>query len=200
MSDIIIINTGVANIASVEASLRRLGKTPALSDDPDRVARAPQVILPGVGTFGAAMGQLRARGLVEAIHERIRSERPLMGICLGLQLLCDTSEESTEISGLGVVDEPVTRFQDRRLRIPHFGWNRVTPTEGAELLTEGWAYYANSYKLDHIPAGFEGALTEHGQPFVAALERGSLLACQFHPELSGPWGASLIQRWLEATC
>ena len=200
MSDIIIINTGVANIASVEASLRRLGRTPTLSDDPDRVARAPQVILPGVGTFGAAMEQLRARGLVEAIHERIRSERPLMGICLGLQLLCDTSEESTEVSGLGVVDEPITRFQDHRLRIPHFGWNRVTPTEGAQLLTEGWAYYANSYKLDHIPAGFEGALTEHGHPFVAALERGSLLACQFHPELSGPWGASLIQRWLEATC
>ena len=138
--------------------------------------------------------------LDEALRDRVRADRPLMGICLGLQMLCESSEESPEIEGLSVVEQPVTRFQDPRLRIPHFGWNRVIPTEGVRLLTEGWAYYANSYKLNRVPEGFEGALTEHGVPFVAALERGALLACQFHPELSGPWGSRLIGRWLEGTC
>ncbi len=84
------------------------------------------------------------------------------------------------------------------LRVPHLGWNRVTAGDGCSLLADGDAYFANSYKLDEVPAGWDGATTDHGGEFVAALERGTVLACQFHPELSGAWGQALIERWLAA--
>ena len=199
MSQTLIIKTGVANVASVSAALERQGVSVALSADPDEVRRASRVILPGVGAFGPAMEQLNERGLADALRERIQADEPLLGICLGLQLLCSASEESPGVKGLSMFDESVTRFGDPRLRTPHFGWSYVKPTEGARLLSSGWAYYANSYKLDKLPEGAEGAFTEHGGPFVAALERGSLLACQCHPELSGAWGANLLRAWLEMT-
>jgi imidazoleglycerol phosphate synthase glutamine amidotransferase subunit HisH len=96
-----------------------------------------------------------------------------------------------------VVPATVTAIADG-LRVPHLGWNRVVAGEGCSLLEDGDAYFANSFKLDAIPAGWAGATTDHGGPFVAALERGAVLACQFHPELSGAWGQALIERWLAA--
>jgi imidazole glycerol phosphate synthase glutamine amidotransferase subunit len=120
-----------------------------------------------------------------------------LAICLGLQILAEESEENPGVRGLGVLPATVTRFADG-LRVPQLGWNRVAAGDGARLLEDGAAYFANSFKLDNVPPGWTGATADHGGEFVAALERGPVLACQFHPELSGHWGQTLIERWLAA--
>jgi imidazole glycerol phosphate synthase glutamine amidotransferase subunit len=148
-----------------------------------------------VGSFGAGMQGLRNAKLVDAIAQRIDEQQPLLAVCLGLQLLCSQSEESAEVAGLGLFEQTVTRFGPN-LRVPQLGWNRVRPSKDCDLLRDGYAYYANSFRLTTIPKGWRGAYSEYGEPFVAAIERGPLLACQFHPELSGAWGQSLIERWL----
>ncbi|MGM0574589.1 MAG: imidazole glycerol phosphate synthase subunit HisH [Myxococcota bacterium] len=192
-----VLETGTSNIASVLAALRRVGAEPFLTSDVRDARDTERVMLPGVGAFGAAMRTLRDSGLAEAVAARVREGRPLLAVCLGLQLLCESSEESPGVEGLGVVPGTVRRFSEG-VMVPHFGWNRVVPAEGACLLEEGYAYFANSYRLEAIPEGWSGATCEHGGPFVAALERGPVLACQFHPELSGAWGENLLRRWMEA--
>jgi len=201
VSTVHVLHTGVANLASVEAGLRRAGAGEVvITEDPDVARGARHLMLPGVGAFGAGMAALRDTGLDTVIREHVAAERPFLAICLGLQLLCNSSEETPGVQGLGLVDADVTRFPDT-VRVPQFGWNRVDPTIGARHLQAGHAYFANSYRLTHVPAGWEGATGEHGGRFVAALERGHTLACQFHPELSGTWGQALLTRWLEdASC
>lgn len=192
-----VVRTGTANLASVLAALQRVGAEPVLTDDPDAVRAADRAVLPGVGHFAAARAALRG-GLDEAVRERAREGRPLLSICLGLQLLASSSDEAPGCDGLAVWPDRVTRFVGDGLRVPQMGWNAVEPTPGARLLKRGFAYFANSYKLDTVPAGWEGALSDHGGSFVAAVERGPVLACQLHPELSGAWGHDLLSRWLEA--
>lgn len=198
MQDVWIIETGVANIASLFAGFRRLGAAPALTTDPDVVRTADRVVLPGVGAFAAGVARLRDRGLAPPLRERIAADRPTLAVCLGLQLLCESSEESPGETGLGAVPVHVTRF-GAGVRVPQFGWNRVEPGPGASCLEPGFAYFANSFRIDAavVPAGFGVATADHGGPFVAALQRGGLLACQFHPELSGAWGQALLGRWLQ---
>jgi imidazole glycerol phosphate synthase glutamine amidotransferase subunit len=140
------------------------------------------------------MSRLREQGLDDAIRDRIAQNRPLLAICLGLQLLCTHSEESPGVEGLGVIRATVRRLP-QGVRTPQFGWNRVEPKNTA-LITNGYAYYANSYCLTEQPEGWDCATSTHGVRFVAALERGPVLACQFHPELSGPWGSELIKNWI----
>ncbi len=192
-----IIRTGSANLASVIAAARRLGLEPALIDDADRVERDPWVVLPGVGAFGAAMQTLRQHGIDDALRRRVQHERPLLAICLGLQLLATASEESPGVAGLGLIDAVAERFTSAP-RVPHMGWNTIKPTRSARVLRAGCFYYANSYRLARIPADWEGALSTYGETFVAALERGPILACQFHPELSGEAGHQLLARWITA--
>ena len=195
-----VIRTGTANIASALAGLRRAGADPELTSDPDVVRRAAAAVLPGVGAFGAAVSELREHGLDRAVAERASAGRPLLCVCLGLQMLASASEESPGVNGLGVVPGTATRFRGD-VRVPQLGWNHIVPTPGARVLTEGYAYFANSYRLECIPEGWEGATAEHGGAFVAAVERGPVVACQFHPELSGTWGLALLRRWLEvAAC
>lgn len=196
--NVLVVRTGTANLASVLAGLTRAGGRPTLTDDPDAVRHADRVMLPGVGAFAAALVELRARGLDAALRERITAGRPTMGICLGMQLFAEASEESPGEAGLGIVPGTVERFRGPGVRIPQLGWNDVIPQTGCRLLQPGHAYFANSYRLAQVPAGWHGALTTHGEPFVAAFERGPVLACQFHPELSGAWGRALLTRWLEA--
>ena len=195
---VLVVRTGTANLASVLAGLSRAGGHPSLTDEPDAVRTADRVVLPGVGAFGAAMAELMERGLDAALRERITAGRPTMGICLGMQLFADESEESPGVRGLGIVPGVVERFRDLRVRIPQLGWNEVNPQTGCALLQPGYAYFANSYRLSQVPEGWSGAVTTHGEAFVAAFERGPVLACQFHPELSGTWGRALLSRWLDA--
>lgn len=189
MIQVTIIDTGIANTASVSAAFERLGCDVILSHDPGLIEDAPLVVLPGVGSFGAGMRALRSYQIDQVIIDRVQSNRPLLGICLGLQLLCDASQESPGIEGLGVISTMVTRFSDE-VRTPQHGWNRVG---------EGYAYYSNTYRIETIPEGWDGQTSTHGSPFVAYLTRGTTLACQFHPELSGAWGASLMRGWIENT-
>lgn len=200
--DVLLIDTGVSNLASIEAGLRRAGAAPRVSRDPSEVRSAPRAVLPGVGSFACARERLTETGLDEALLDRLGNDLPLLSICLGLQLLCEGSEESPGSPGLGVVPARVEAL-DPRVPTPHLGWNRVrpcAPAQGEEprgLLEEGHAYFAHGFGLRSIPVGFTGAVTRHGSPFVAALERGSLLACQFHPEISGTYGLDLMKRFLE---
>jgi imidazole glycerol-phosphate synthase subunit HisH len=195
--EVVIIRTGVANIASVTAAFQRAGALVRLEDSPDAITHADHVVLPGVGAFAAGMERLHALALAQPLIERIAAGRPTLAICLGLQLLARSSDESPGVAGLGILDAHVTRFSGDAICIPQLGWNRVTAQPGCALLRDGYAYYANSYRLDAIPDGWSGALSTHGAPFVAAIERGAVLACQLHPELSGPWGAALLSRWLQ---
>ncbi|MCB9735903.1 MAG: imidazole glycerol phosphate synthase subunit HisH [Deltaproteobacteria bacterium] len=190
-----VLRTGVANLASVLAGLRRAGAAPFVTVDPADVERAPAVVLPGVGAFGAGMRALTEHGLVEPLRARAAAGRPLLSVCLGLQLLGAESAETPGVAGLGIVEAKASRFSGK-VKVPQLGWNRVTPTPGMRFLRPGFAYFANSYRLDRPPAGWLAASADHGGVFVAAMEKGALLACQFHPELSGPWGNELLVRWL----
>ena len=195
MSEVVLVATGVANVASVAAALERAGARPRLTADSADVERADLVVLPGVGAFGAAMDALRAAGLAGALATRADRGRPLLAICLGMQLLAEGSEESPGARGLGVLPGVAGRF-DGSVRVPQLGWNQVEAEEGSRLLTPGWACFANSYRLTDPPAGWTVATADHGGRFLAAVERGAVLGCQFHPELSGEWGLALIGRWL----
>lgn len=198
MRSVAVIATEVANTASVLSALRRAGAAPALTSDPAEVADAPYVVLPGVGAFGAGVARLRALQVAEPLRARVQAGRPTLAVCLGLQLLCQRSEESPGEEGLALLPLPVRRFGGAGVRVPQLGWNQIEPQPGCRLLQAGYGYFANSYCARDIPAGWAGALADHGGPFVAALERGPVLLCQFHPELSGAYGLALLQRWLEA--
>jgi imidazole glycerol phosphate synthase glutamine amidotransferase subunit len=198
VSEAVVVRTGTANLASVLAGLRRAGAEPRFAESARDVAEARRVVLPGVGAFAAAMRQLETDGLVEALATRITAGRPTLAVCLGLQLLCEESDESPGARGLGVLPIRVGKYSDA-VRVPQLGWNEVTPSEGCRLLEPGFAYFANSYRLAETPLGWSAALSEHDGPFVAAIEQGPVLACQFHPELSGGWGLCLLRRWMEST-
>ncbi len=198
MSDIVIVPTGTANIASVAAAFRRLGVEPTESTRSDEIERAAGVVVPGVGAFAAAMDRVDSTRLRVALTERINEGRATLVVCVGMQLLCTASEESPGIAGLGVIDDRVERF-DSEERVPQLGWNRVEPPRNSRFLEPGWAYFANSYRLRQAPDGWAAATTGYGGEFVSALERDDVLACQFHPELSGAWGARVLGRWMATT-
>jgi len=198
LSQVVMVPTGTANVASVSAAFARLGCDLTLAARPEEVSEAAGAVLPGVGAFGAAMARVDALGLGQALRDRIELGRPTLVVCVGMQLLCRQSEESPGAIGLDVLDITVASFNEA-VRVPQLGWNRVEPGPGSKFLEPGWAYFANSYRLGRVPDGWLGATTDYGSRFVSALERGNVLACQFHPELSGRWGAALLQRWLETT-
>jgi len=193
---LVIVDTGVANSASLACAFERLGVRPLLSDEPREVESADALVLPGVGAFGHAMERLATRGLASIIRERIEQDRPTLAICLGMQLLCEESDESPGIRGIAALASRVERLGGGRVRLPQFGFNRVDCDATCRLLQGGYAYFANSFALRSRPPGFACAVTSYGEGFISALERGKVLACQFHPELSGAWGASLLSRWL----
>jgi imidazole glycerol-phosphate synthase subunit HisH len=198
-AEVLVVRTGVANLASMLSGLRRAGASPHVSDDAAAVRAAEAVVLPGVGAFAAGVKSLAERGLDAAIAERVRAGKPLLAVCLGLQLLLEASDEGPGERGLGVVPGVARRFVGRGgVRVPQLGWNHVTPDAACALLRAGHAYFANSYRLAEPPPGFAAAMSHHGALFVAAFERGPVLACQFHPELSGAWGIDLMRRWLAA--
>jgi glutamine amidotransferase len=195
MSEVVLMCTGTANLASVAAAFHRAGCSVRMSEAPDDASGAALLVLPGVGAFGPVSDRLDALGLRTPLANRIRAGQPTMAVCLGMQLLGEDSEESPGAAGLGVIPATATSLP-AGVRRPQLGWNRVAAGAGCRLLSDGTAYYANSFKFDTVPDGWSGALTDHGGEFVAAIERGAVLACQFHPELSGTWGQALVERWL----
>lgn len=197
-SDLAIVPTGTANLASVIAAFSRIGVRPDVVLTPADAEQARRVVLPGVGSFGAAMAELDRNGLRPALSDRVEAGRATLAVCVGMQLLSMRSEESDGVVGLGRVSEAVTRFPDA-VRVPQLGWNQVKAGPGSKFVDDGWAYFANSYRLSAVPNGWTASLTDHGGPFVAAMERGEILTCQFHPELSGRWGSGILRRWFETT-
>jgi imidazole glycerol-phosphate synthase subunit HisH len=199
MQEVVIVRTGTANLASVLAAFKRANVKATLTDNPHDILRAKHVVLPGVGAFAAAMHELRYKHLDVPLKQRMLEGLPTLSICLGLQLLCESSDESPGVQGLGIVKGHVRRFENS-VRVPQHGWNTIEADSHCRILQSGYVYFSNSYCLQDKPEGWNVAIATHGIPFVAAFERGAVVACQFHPELSGAFGAQLLQRWLEIAC
>ncbi|MEO0478298.1 MAG: imidazole glycerol phosphate synthase subunit HisH [Planctomycetota bacterium] len=193
--EIVVVPTGTANLASVRSAFTRLGASVRLARGPSDVLEAEFVVLPGVGALRAAIDQVDALGLREPLRLRVEEQRPTLAICLGFQMLCAASEESPGALGLGCIDREIERFGSD-LRVPHLGWNDVEPGPGS-FLEPGQAYFAHSFLLRDVPEGWQVARTEYGSRFVSAVQRGAVLGCQFHPELSGSYGERLLGRWLQ---
>ena len=193
---IAVINSGGANLGSVVHALHRLGAECLLTRDADEIRAAARVILPGVGSAGAAMSALHEAGLVEVIRSLTQ---PVLGICLGLQLLYESSAEG-EVACLGLIPGRVQKLQvDQSLRLPHMGWNRLEWTAPEDPLARGlgdqdWYYFVHSYAA---PVEHAVASSRHGQPFAAVVRRNNFAACQFHPEKSATAGARLLANFLE---
>ncbi len=189
-----IINTGVANIASVQSAFAKLGYETQFVETPDEVFESAAVILPGVGAFEAGMAALNDLGFTLPLKLRVEAGKPTLAVCLGMQLLCEASEESPGVVGIGAVPTTVRRFGEG-VRVPHFGWNEVNSAES--FLGNGYAYFANSYRLEKAPYGWEVATCDHGGEFVAAMRRDQVIAAQFHPEISSSFGRHVLETWLE---
>ena len=199
---IAIIDYDAGNIKSVEKALKFLGQEAVVTRDYETILGADRVILPGVGAFGAAMGKLEQFGLDEVIHEVVRRNTPFLGICLGLQLLFESSEESPGVKGLGVLKGEIVRIPESGgLKIPHMGWNSLRfPRSGrlfAGLPEDPYVYFVHSYYLRAEDAGIVTAVTEYGTEIHASVENGNVFACQFHPEKSSDTGIQILKNFVE---
>ncbi len=196
-----IIDYGAGNIKSVEKALIALGEAPLVSSDPNEILKADKVILPGVGSFGAAMENLNRLGMTEAIHKVVQRGTPFLGICLGLQLLFDESEESYGIKGLGVLRGKIIKIPAKdTLKIPHMGWNSLKVNESSKILghlnKEPYVYFVHSYYLKAEDENIVSATTKYGVTIHAAVESGNVFATQFHPEKSSDTGLSILEKFL----
>ena len=188
-----IIDYDAGNLRNVEKAFRFLGHDAVVTDDPGRIASADSVVLPGVGAFGDCMASLRAKGLVPAIEKAIGSGVPFLGICLGMQLLFEESEESPGAAGLGILKGRIRRIPDRGLKIPHMGWNDIDCRGRLfEGLTKPYVYFVHSYCLDAEDKGIVSARAAYGVRIEAAVEAGNVFAVQFHPEKSGEAGLKML--------
>jgi glutamine amidotransferase len=194
-----LIDYGAGNLRSVANALGALGITPRLVSSPDQLAGATHVVMPGVGSFGDCMTELAARDLVEPLRDWAASGKPYLGICLGYQILFEGSEETPDIAGFGVLRGQVRRFQEKPgLKIPHMGWNSVVPRQPDTGFWQGlgpepYFYYVHSYFPVPADDAVIAAETTYGdQTFAAAVQKGPLLAAQFHPEKSQDAGLRLI--------
>ncbi len=199
-----LIDYDAGNLRSVEKALEALGETPVITRDKDELLKADKVILPGVGSFGDAMGKLEQYGLVDVIHEIVRKGTPLLGICLGLQLLFESSEESPGVKGLSILPGKILRLPDQPgYKIPHMGWNSLDIREGTRLFAGigqgSYVYFVHSYYLKAEDEEIVAASTEYTAHIHAAVERGNVFACQFHPEKSSAVGLKILKNFVELT-
>ncbi len=199
---IAIIDYDAGNIKSVEKALLSMGETPVLTRDPEVILQADHIILPGVGSFGDAMENLTKFGLVDVIHKAIDRKIPFLGICLGLQLLFESSEETPGVAGLGILKGKIVRIPEGSgLKIPHMGWNSLTVRKGASLFKglekEPYVYFVHSYYLQAEDPDIVAATAQYGVIIHASVEKGNVFACQFHPEKSSKTGLAILKNFLE---
>lgn len=197
---IAVIDYGVGNLFSLSSALRYLGLESRITRDAEEIEKADRVILPGVGAFGDAMQKLQSTGLVPVLRAEVQ-KKPLLGICLGMQLLFEESLEYGRHPGLGLLKGQVVPMEGRlpeRLKIPHMGWNALNVTGGRLLegLDGQYVYFVHSFFGENC-ADSLSAWTDYGIPVTAAVEQGNLFGCQFHPEKSGSVGLSILRRFAE---
>lgn len=204
MPSVTLIDYGIGNLRSVEKALEAVGADVRRTDDAESIREAERVVLPGVGAFGACAAEIRARGLEPAIREVAERGTPLLGVCVGMQLLYEVGEEMGEHAGLGLLPGRVVRFAEglvgpdgKRLKVPHMGWNRVRLTRSSPL-TEGlpdepYFYFVHSYHAaPSDPADVLGEV-EYGETVPALVQRGNLFGAQFHPEKSQADGLAILR-------
>lgn len=196
-----IIDYDAGNIRSVEKAVALLGHEAVVTRDRDTILSADHVILPGVGAFGDAMEKLQGFGLVDVIHEAVKCKLPFLGICLGLQLMFESSQEAPGVSGLGLLRGKIRRIPEGEgLKIPHIGWNSLMfPNQGRlfQGIVEGaYVYFVHSYYLQAEDSQIVTATTEYGTLIHASVERDNLFACQFHPEKSSETGLKILENFL----
>ena len=198
---IAIIDYDAGNIKSVEKALLSIGETPVLTRDPEVILQADHIILPGVGSFGDAMENLNKFGLIDVIHEAINRKIPFLGICLGLQLLFESSEETPVVAGLGILKGKIVRIPEGPgIKIPHMGWNSLNVRDGASLFKglekEPYVYFVHSYYLQAEDPKIVAATAEYGVTIHASVEKENVFACQFHPEKSSKTGLAILKNFL----
>jgi len=194
---IAIMDYGMGNLRSVQKALEHLGQKAVVTDDPDQVIAADRVILPGVGAFRDAMARLKETGLDKAAQEVARRRTPFLGICLGMQLMFEASEENGYYEGLGIFPGTITRFPEIGLKVPHMGWNTLQ-TRDCALFDSGTSpcvYFVHSYMMADISPLWTVGISEYGIPFTAVAELGAVAAAQFHPEKSGADGLNMLRRF-----
>jgi len=209
---IALIDYGISNLRSVQKAFAHLGVDVTLIDTPDRLARAERLILPGVGAFRAGMDGLRARGLIEPIKQAAADGKPLIGICLGMQLLFESSDELGDTDGLALLPGHVTKIRPdandhsslvtrHSLKIPHMGWNQLDLVREHPLVrgvaSGSYAYFVHSYAVYPERADIVIATTDYGGPLASIVGRGNILGLQFHPEKSQTVGLRLLRNFLE---
>lgn len=196
-----VIDYDAGNIRSVEKAMMALGENVVVTRDADEIMSADHVILPGVGAFGDAMEKLHKYRLVQVIKDVVNLGTPFLGICLGLQLLFESSEESAGVEGLGILRGKIVKLpEDQGLKIPHIGWNSLSyPNKGrlfADIPEESYVYFVHSYYLQAKEAEIVTATTEYAALVHASVEKGNVLACQFHPEKSSDVGMRILKNFL----
>ena len=197
---IAIIDYDAGNIKSVEKACISLGHETAVTGDAKTILSADRVILPGVGAFGDAMGKLERSGLADVIKEVVKEGTPFLGICLGLQLIFESSEESEGVKGLGLLQGKIVRIPDSEgLKIPHIGWNDITINPSSRLFRgipdKSFVYFVHSYYLKAKNESEVAATTEYSAHIHAAVESGNIFATQFHPEKSGDIGLKILENF-----
>jgi imidazole glycerol-phosphate synthase subunit HisH len=202
MSVIAVVDYDMGNLHSVCKGLENVGAVPTITDSPAIIEQADAVVLPGVGSFDPAMQHLRSRNLIEPIKSAIASGKPFLGICLGLQMLFDSSEEGTE-PGMGIIAGKVRRFRSEPgLTIPHMGWNQLEYTQPnlplwQNLSPQPWVYLVHSYYVDPVDSTVKAAVVTHGsQTVTAAIAKDNLMAVQFHPEKSSTTGLQMLSNFV----
>ena len=192
---IAIIDYGSGNIQSVKNALDSLGEISTITSSPQEVEKADKVIFPGVGSFGFAMKRLEQTGLDKAILESIKQNKPFLGICLGLQLLLESSDESPEIKGLSVLKGKCLKFQNGK--VPQIGWNEIIPTPNS-IFKRGYAYFVNSYYVVPDEKSIISTTSYYNGQFTSSIQSKNITAVQFHPEKSGDFGLEFLKRWANA--
>ncbi len=199
---IAIIDYDAGNLKSVEKALIKVGAEPVVTRDADLILQADKVILPGVGAFGEAMEKLESFGLVDTIYKVVEKGTPFLGICLGLQLLFEYSDEKEGCKGLSILKGGIKRIPDAPgMKVPHMGWNSLTVTENAKLFrnlpADPYVYFVHSYYLQAEEPEIVAATTEYGVTIHASVEKDNVFACQFHPEKSGETGLTILKNFVE---